>query len=129
MGLKTNKGGLEHIKMAPKIVNICPIADALIYPVRIFQFHMRKLPPKQRSSSLYLRPLRRYTERVWFRDSPTGINTLRSTVKNLCNEAGLERLFMNHSLRATTARRMYNGNCPEQVIQERTGHRSLAVRS
>ena len=36
--------------------------------------------------------------------------------------------FTNHSLRATSASRMYQSNVPEQVIKEVTGHRSDCVR-
>lgn len=36
---------------------------------------------------------------------------------------------MNHSLRATTATRLFRENVPEQLIMEQTGHRSTAVHS
>ena len=38
------------------------------------------------------------------------------------------RSFGNHSLRATAATLLYNNNFDEQVIQELTGHHSVAVR-
>jgi len=31
----------------------------------------------------------------------------------------------NHSFRATGTTALFSGNCPEKVIQEHTGHRSL----
>ena len=34
--------------------------------------------------------------------------------------------YTNHSLRATSASRMFASNVPEKVIQEKTGHGSLA---
>ena len=37
--------------------------------------------------------------------------------------------FSNHSLRATCATRLYQAGVDEQLITERTGHTSLAVRS
>ena len=129
LGLKTNKGGLKHVKMNPKVVNIYPISDVSRCPVHIFQVYMSKLPAAHKSSALYLRPLTRYTQSVWFRNAPIDINTLHSTVRVMCEQAGLAGFYTNHSLRASPATRMYNTNCPEQVIQERTGHRSLAVRS
>ena len=57
-----------------------------------------------------------------------GVNKLQSVVKDMCKSAGLEGFYTNHSLRSTAATRMYHGNVSEQVIQEITGHRSLAVR-
>ena len=37
--------------------------------------------------------------------------------------------FTNHSLRATAATRLYDAGVDEQLITEKTGHRSSAVRS
>ena len=37
--------------------------------------------------------------------------------------------YSNHSLRGTSATRMYRSDIDEQLIMEITGHRSLAVRS
>lgn len=49
-------------------------------------------------------------------------------MKKLCSNAGLVGYFTNHSLRATAATRMYSADLPEQLICEKTGHRSEAVR-
>ncbi len=34
--------------------------------------------------------------------------------------------YTNHSLRATSTTRLFASNVPERVIQEKTGHRSMA---
>ena len=38
--------------------------------------------------------------------------------------AGFEEHYANHSLRRSSASRLYDAGMPEQVIQETTGHRS-----
>ena len=43
-------------------------------------------------------------------------------------EGGVEGKYTNHSLRATSASRMYHRGVPEQVIKEVTGHKSDCVR-
>ena len=129
IGLKTNKGGLKHTKVTPKIVNIYPGPDPNRCLVSLLQKYTALLPKERRSDAFYLRPLARAKEGVWFADAPIGINSLQSTVKRLCESAGLVGYYTNHSLRATSATRMYNADIPEQCIQEVTGHRSLAVRS
>lgn len=43
-------------------------------------------------------------------------------------EAGFVGHYTNHSLRATTATRLFQHNCPEQLIAEQTGHSSNAIR-
>ncbi|VDH97602.1 Hypothetical predicted protein, partial [Mytilus galloprovincialis] len=39
-------------------------------------------------------------------------------------KAGIDEFYTNHSVRATTATRLFNANIPEQLIREQTGHRS-----
>ncbi|XP_071119253.1 uncharacterized protein [Haliotis cracherodii] len=55
--------------------------------------------------------------------------TLQVTVKRLCKTSGIEGMKINHSLRATAATRLYQGDVDEQMICEITGHRSDAVRN
>jgi integrase len=78
---------------------------------------------------LYLRSRTKPTEDEWYSDARVGINTISKVVGKLCDKAGLEGFYSNHSLRATAATRMYNADIPEQLICEKTGHRSDAVRS
>ena len=129
VGLKTNKGGLKHTKVLPKVVNIYPDPNPDRCLVRLMQKYTSLLPTERKCQALYLRPLARVKNSVWFCDAPVGINTLQNTVKRLCESAGLQGYYTNHSLRAACATRMYNADIPEQCIQEVTGHRSLAVRS
>ena len=43
----------------------------------------------------------------------------------LCAAAGIGGFKTNHSLRATAATRLYQSGVDEQLVMERTGHRSL----
>ena len=56
---------------------------------------------------------------------PAGRNYLRSLVKEVSKEAGIEGEKSNHSLTVTGATRMWEANVPEKLIQQRTGHRNL----
>ena len=48
----------------------------------------------------------------------------------MCKAAGITGYKTNHSLRATTATRLYQAGIDEQLIMEKTGHHSLeGVRS
>ena len=87
------------------------------------------LPKDRKCESLYLQPKKKYSGVSWYLDKPVGVNTLREVVKNLCEKSGMSGHFTNHSLRSSAVTRMYQGGVDEQVIQEITGHRSLAVRS
>lgn len=46
----------------------------------------------------------------------------------LCKEAGFVGRYTNHSLRATAATRLFVAGVDEQLIAEKTGHRSTAIR-
>ena len=91
--------------------------------------YLSMLPKHRVTEALYLQPRKKFTARSWYLDKPVGANTLRDTIKTLCQKAGLPGYYTNHSLRSSSATRMYRGGVEEQVIQEITGHRSNAVRS
>ena len=57
---------------------------------------------------------------------PIGVNTLRKMMSKISEKGNLSTNFTNHSLRATSASRLFASNVPEKLIQEKTGHRSLA---
>ena len=46
-------------------------------------------------------------------------------LRRMCSLAGIQGVYSNHSLRATSATQMFEMGVPEKIIQERTGHRSL----
>jgi hypothetical protein len=43
----------------------------------------------------------------------------------MCKKAGIDGYKTNHSLRATAATRLYQSGVDEQLVMERTGHRSI----
>ena len=124
---KTNPGGLVG-KGKSKMVYVYEATDPKQCPVRIVEKYLNLLPNGCSCKKLYLRPKIKFNAACWYCDQPYGNNKVSTTIKELCNKAGFEGKFTNHSLRATSASRMYNKNIPEQVIKEVTGHRSDCVR-
>ena len=86
------------------------------------------MPEGNTCKKFHLRPRKLPLPNVWFCDAPYGINKVKSTVREICKQAGFVGKFTNHSLRATCATRMFHSNVPEQLIKETTGHRSECVR-
>ena len=125
---KTNRGGLRHRKVTPKVVNIHAIPGSPHCPVSILGKYFALLPESRTCRSLYLQPLKKFTANCWYSDKAVGISKLQSIVREMCAKAGLPGHYTNHSLCATAATHLYHNNFDEQVIQEITGHRSLAVR-
>ena len=59
-----------------------------------------------------------------------GHNLLGGTVRKMCEIAGLQGHYTNHSLCATAATRLFEAGTDEQLIMQRTGHSTTAgVRS
>ena len=124
---KTNQGGLQ-CKVKPKVVKIYPASDQNRDPITYFKKYCSLLPQGSNCKKLYLRPRKVPHPCVWYCDQPYRVNKVKSTIKDICQKAGLQGKFTNHSLRATCATRMYDRNIPEQIIKETTGHRSECVR-
>ena len=75
---------------------------------------------------LYLKPLSKPAGDIWFQPRPVDHNILGSVVKHLCDAAGLQGHYTNHSLRATAATRLFEAGVNEQLIMQRTRHSTTA---
>ena len=125
---KNNQGGLQHHRIKPKAVRAYRADNADRCIVTLYGRYM-SLCPSPRPNPFYLKELKNIRPDCWYTKSPIGVHTLERIVKSMCAEAELNGVFTNHSLRATAASRLYQNGVVEQLIQEVTGHRSLAVRS
>ncbi|VDI77711.1 Hypothetical predicted protein [Mytilus galloprovincialis] len=72
-----------------------------------------KKDPKDEVDAFYFKPLVNFTTYQWFCKVPVGHNTLQKYVKRLCTAVGLEGKGTNHSLRASTATRLYQAGVEE----------------
>lgn len=129
---KTNQGGLDHKGVKRKVVRAYQNLDK---PdrciVHYWKKHLAVRPKDDRCpNDFYLRPLNQPNlDGAWFAMQAIGRVKLSSTVAELAKEAGLTGKVTNHSLRATCASRLYRNSVDEQLICEKTGHRSNAVRT
>ena len=88
-------------------------------------FNQERVPESRPDHAFYHKPLQNPTASCWFSNKPLGHHTLTTTIAHLCKEAGITGFKTNHSLRATTATRLYQLGVDEQLVMERTGHRNL----
>ena len=129
---KNRPGGIKGRKVKPKIVLHHSNTDN---PercfVRLFKKYIQLCPDTPTEmSAFYLQPAAKPTIDCWYTSKPLGHNTLTKLLSRMCKAAGIEGFKTNHSLRATTATRLYQSGVDEQLVMERTGHRSLeGVRS
>ena len=48
-------------------------------------------------------------------------------LKEMCKDAGIAGNYTNHSLHVYDATKLFQADCNEKLIQQRTGHRSVAI--
>ncbi len=128
---KNNKGGMAQRKLeAKQVIHHANLNNPSRCFVSLFQLYCQHCPPDRKNDAFYLTPLRNPKGPVWYSSVPVGHNTLGQTVKSLCKAAGIDGFKTNHSLRVTTATRLFECGADEQLIMARTGHRSIqGVRS
>ena len=130
-GSKNRPGGLKGRHVGQKGVrHYQNNSDPSRCFIRLFTLYRRHCPPNPTRNSFYLKPLKKTTGTNWFTREPLGHNTLNQAVASMCKAAEIPGFRTNHSLRATSATRLYAAGTDEQLIMERTGHRSVrGVRS
>ena len=128
---KNNPGGLRHRKVEPKTVtHFENRSNPSRCFIRLYKLYISKYPSNAANGAFFLRLLVRPKENQWYSCQPIGHNNLGSTIKRLCEKAGITGNKTNHSLRASAATRLFHGNISEQMIMKVTGHRSTdGVRS
>jgi integrase len=120
---KTYAGGLKQRRIAPKeVVHFSKEENPARCHIRLLKKFTSVRP--EGATRFYLLPLKK-PGAVWFASRPYGKNSLGKLMKLLCESAGIEGAKRNHSLRATCATRLYQAGVDEQLIMERTGHRSV----
>jgi hypothetical protein len=95
----------------------------------VLDAYIQKLP--EFSDDFYFHPLLKTPHLgPWYARAKVGVNTLKKFMPDLSKEAGLSVHYTNHSLRVTAITRMYEGGIPENLISEKSGHKSIkALRS
>jgi hypothetical protein len=65
----------------------------------------------------------------WYKNSPLGVNSLRSMMKNMVNASSqlqaTKRKLVNHSTRKHLVQKLVNNNVPPTEIAQITGHKNV----
>ena len=98
-------------------------------PVFLLDLYISKLPIAVKNEHfIYCQPISAVPPKdddPWFLPIPIGKNTLGRTVREMCNEAGVEGKKTNHSLRVSGASNLFAAGVPERMIQACIGHSSI----
>ena len=124
-GSKTNRGGLKHMKVENKTVRQYENPDDPDHcVVNIFQKYLCSIP--SRDDFFYFRPLADDGSGVpRFTNQPVGRNKLSQIIPDMCEAAKISGRKTGHSGKVSCATSLYQQDFSDQLIKERTGHRSL----
>ena len=67
---------------------------------------------------------------MWLKCSPLGVNSLRSMLKNMIRDSGLEtdKKLVNHSTRKHLVQKLVDNDIPPNEIIQITGHKKLLIK-
>lgn len=124
-GSKTNCGGLKHMKVENKTIHQYEnVSDPDHCAGNIFVKYFDFIP--NCDGHFYIRPLPNDgLDMPRFGKQPVGRCTLAQLIPEMCKAAGIEGRKTGHSGKVTCATTLYHQNFSDQLIKERTGHRSL----
>ncbi|XP_070543784.1 uncharacterized protein [Ptychodera flava] len=119
---KNNQGGTYSRKTPYKNIRHYGNSSNPRCVVKLIKKYLSQIPP---SEPFYLRALpNAKNENIKFSSQKVGVNTLGQYTKQMCTMAGIEGYHTGHSGKVTAATSLYCQGFDEQLIKERTGHRS-----
>ncbi len=125
-GSKNYQGRFSEVGQKNKIVCAYAQLGSLRCPVRILDLYLSKLPSN--ASAFYMQPmpqLPKLPSKPWYKVTPVGVKPLKGIMAKISGLAGLTVTYTNHSLRATSASRMFAAGVSEKIVAEFTGNKSI----
>ena len=124
-GSKTNRGGLKHMKVQNKTISQYENpSDADHCVVNLFMKYFDFIP--NRDGHFYFQPLPNDGSGIpRFGKQAVGRNTLAQLIPEMCKAAGIPGRKTGHTGKVACTTTLYHQNFSDQLIKERTGHRSL----
>ena len=95
-------------------------------PVKSFEIYVAKLNPQ--NEAFFQGPLRDRMhphEKPWYRNQPTGVNTLAKMMKNISKAAGLSLEYTNHCVQGTATTNLHRAGFNLREIQSVTKHKNM----
>ena len=125
---KNNRGGLQHRHVAVKdLKQYDSNFPKSTYKLIQTYFEALKRCGIQ-EGAFYRRPLQPIAGKIRYAKVPIGVNSISQLLPNAAAAAGLKGNFTGHSGKVSCATALFQSDVDEQLIKERTGHRSDAVR-
>ena len=137
--VKTDENGVRYVEMQDKLTKnhrgkddddnatkarMYEVPNSSLCPVTSYIKYSQKLSTD--CSSFWQHPKEKHEESdsVWYCNSPLGKNTLGRYMSNLSKEAGLNKIYTNHCLRATCVTVLDKLGFESRHIMAVSGHKS-----
>ena len=123
---KNHQGGLSDAEDESD-AKIFAVPESAKCPVKTIKNYLSHLNPKL--DCLFQRPregrsFKPGEDKVWYCNSPLGVNILDSMLKLMSSRAGIQPQLTNHCLRATSVTVLSDNNYETRHIKSVTGHKS-----
>ena len=123
---KNHQGGLSDVEDESD-AKIFAVPESAKCPVKTIKNYLSHLNPKL--DCLFQRPregrsFKPGEDKVWYCNSPLGVNILDSMLKLMSSRAGIQPHLTNHCLRATSVTVLSDNNYETRHIKSVTGHKS-----
>lgn len=117
---KTYNGGLGQTNLQPKSITHHDSDD-----FRISKYYATYLSLIEQGP-FYKKPLSNLMNSIRFSKQVMGIHSISKIITKICAMAELSGNYTSHTGKVSTATQLYDVGIPENLIQERTGHRSVS---
>ena len=115
-GDDNNEMNDQPILLAQEGKRRCPVNSLKLYLSKLS--HINALFQKPNANF-------KYPNHKWYHATPVGENTIGKFLKHICENAGLNRIYMNHCIRGTTATAMHRSGYSLHDIAQVTRHKNI----
>ena len=117
---KNRQGGMESKRViAKEVLHHANTQNPSRCFVRLLALYLSHCPEDSPPECFFQQPLLKPTSIVWYSKQAIGHYQLQSVVQRIWTAAGITDYKTNHSLRATSATRLFHHNVDEQLIMEK----------
>ena len=120
---KNHQGGVADVESFEKSARMYK-TNSKFDGYTALEIFLSKLHPN--CEALFQFPKRNWKagDHVWYENRPIGVNKLASMMKEISTNAGLSRIYTNHSVRATAITLWSNTGLTNREIMSISGHRN-----
>ena len=120
---KNHPGGLNDVQSQEKEARMYQTEDENDGS-KALELYLAKINPNCTAFFQYPKRNFNYEDEVWYENKQIGVNSLDNMMKAISKEAGLSKVYTNHSVRATAITLWSNAGVENRHIMAISGHKN-----